>query len=200
MNTKIVTALDFCNANEIKEIFVALNGISGCTYEQDLYGNLINFIETELFCSYTETQDFWKSEGEVLEEGKSWSWNGKPNLIDSRGNYYTTISLYTSEKTKREKIMKFNKVFKAVKESDEKHQDLLDQIIKDCEELRSLCPMYEDITIQFGEFQKLVLTNSPYFFFLENEEQMFTSETKFEEKDYDRLLTIANILSLIRNS
>jgi len=96
--------------------------------------------------------------------------------------------------------MNFNKVLQAVKESDDKHQDLLDQIIKDCEELRSLCPQYDDVKVQFGEFRKLVLTNSPYFFFLENEVRVFNSETNFEEKDYESLLKIANRLSLIRNS
>jgi len=96
--------------------------------------------------------------------------------------------------------MNFNSVAQAVKESDGRNQDLLDQIIKDCEELRSLCPQYDNVEVQFGEDQKLVLTNSPYFFFLEKKVPVFNSETNFEEKEYNTLSKIANILSTIRNS
>ena len=96
--------------------------------------------------------------------------------------------------------MSFNRVAQAVKESDEKYQDLLDQIIKACEELKTLCPQYDNVEVQFGEYQKLVLTNEPFFFFLENGIRLFNYDTNFEEKDYESLSKIANILSLIRNS
>ena len=88
-----VTALDFWNAHEVKEIFVAGIGNSGCIYEQDLDGNLKKLVESGLFNSDAEIQDFWKAQGEVSEDGKSWWWDGIPNLRDSKGNYYCSISL-----------------------------------------------------------------------------------------------------------
>jgi len=99
-DTKTVTALDFWNSNEVSEIFAAGIGNPGVFYfVQDLereggdYGDLREVVETKLFSSDDETQDFWKAQGEVSEDGKSWWWDGIPNLRDSKGNYYCSISL-----------------------------------------------------------------------------------------------------------
>ena len=206
-DTKTVTALDFWNSNEVSEIFAAGIGNPGVFYfVQDLereggdYGDLREVVETKLFSSDDETQDFWKSEGVVSGDGTSWSWNGTPDLRDCNLNYYTTISLFASAETKGRKIMNFNKVLQAVKESDDKHRVLLDKVTKDWEQLKTLCPLYDNVTILFGEDRKLVLTNEPFFFFLENGIRLFNYDTNFEEKDYESLSKIADIMNLIRNS
>jgi len=96
--------------------------------------------------------------------------------------------------------MDFNKVFQAVKESDDNYRVLLETVTKDWEQLKALCPLYDEVTILFEADRKLILTNEPFFVFFENGKRLFEYGTNFEEEDYESLLKIANRLSLIRNA
>jgi len=97
---------DFWNDNDIYELFLAGFGFPGGQTLVDTTGD--DMVDDEAYCDLADCllaglihtvhdgEDFTgygDLEGEVSDDGKSWSWNGKKKAWDVSGNDYYQIKL-----------------------------------------------------------------------------------------------------------